>query len=400
MPNNAKTYDETGDLEDHVKKFQATQVERWAMPTWCHMFNSTLIGAARVWFAPESIDGYKDLKAAFLAYVMQQKKYVKDLVEIHNIKQRDGKTIEEFMERFKSGGLTFEVSQGKDGGLAGLPPYKNTQGNPRGRSKKVQIATTYGNPGGEEKQQQVLMTRQKVTQSFERVSEITFPSLTTVVEQRDKPFFSDHDRESTCESIAVTIDSLSRRIIALFTEEKGPGPGAFREAIPKRKWRMGVDLLELNKACLLGLVTPSRNHWKDKSLCKATTLIVSWMLTKAITRYRWQSQMKRKRLSTPAMGYIVIPKCPSASRTLRPPTAEWWTKLFAAKLVGLLESAVEGNVLGLTLFSPEGIKPCPDKTDAVLQLPRGTRLQATKAALVRATPAGSTQTEGGRNLIV
>ncbi|GKG53779.1 hypothetical protein Tco_0555179, partial [Tanacetum coccineum] len=52
-----------------------------------------------------------------------------------------------------SGGQTFEVSQGKDGGLAGLPPYKNIQGNPRGRSRKVQTATTHDNPGGEEKQQ-------------------------------------------------------------------------------------------------------------------------------------------------------------------------------------------------------------------------------------------------------
>ncbi|GJS38303.1 reverse transcriptase domain-containing protein [Tanacetum coccineum] len=105
MPNNVKTYDGTGDLEDHVKNFQAAaQVERWAMPTWCHMFNSTLIGASRVWFdelPPEIIDGYKDLKASFLAYFMQQKKYVKDPVKIHNIKQRDGETIEEFMKRFK-----------------------------------------------------------------------------------------------------------------------------------------------------------------------------------------------------------------------------------------------------------------------------------------------------------
>nr|GEX52410.1 reverse transcriptase domain-containing protein [Tanacetum cinerariifolium] len=105
MPNNVKTYDGTGDPEDHVKNFQAAaQVERWAMPTWCHMFNSTLIGEARVWFdelPPESIDSYKDLKAAFLAYFMQQNKYVKDPVEIHNIKQKDGETIEDFMKRFK-----------------------------------------------------------------------------------------------------------------------------------------------------------------------------------------------------------------------------------------------------------------------------------------------------------
>ncbi|GJR22124.1 reverse transcriptase domain-containing protein [Tanacetum coccineum] len=105
MTNNVKTYDGTGDPEDHVKIFQAAaQVERQAMPIWCHMFNLTLIGAARVWFDelhPESIDGYKDLKAAFLAYFMQQKKYVKDPIKIHNIKQRDGETIEEFMEQFK-----------------------------------------------------------------------------------------------------------------------------------------------------------------------------------------------------------------------------------------------------------------------------------------------------------
>nr|GFD24983.1 reverse transcriptase domain-containing protein [Tanacetum cinerariifolium] len=82
----------------------ATQVEHWAMSTWYHMFNSTLIGAARVWYnelPPESIDSYIDLKAAFLEYFMQQKKYVKDPVEIHNIKQKDEETIEDFMERFK-----------------------------------------------------------------------------------------------------------------------------------------------------------------------------------------------------------------------------------------------------------------------------------------------------------
>nr|GEY16034.1 reverse transcriptase domain-containing protein [Tanacetum cinerariifolium] len=105
MPNNVKTYVGIGDPEDHVKIFQATaQVERWPIPTWCHILNSTLIEAARVWFnelPPESIDSYKDLKAAFLANFMQQKKYVKDPVEIYNIKQNDEETIEDFMERFK-----------------------------------------------------------------------------------------------------------------------------------------------------------------------------------------------------------------------------------------------------------------------------------------------------------
>ncbi|GKE82795.1 reverse transcriptase domain-containing protein [Tanacetum coccineum] len=51
MPVNVKTYDGSDDPEDHLKNFQgATKVERWAMPTWCHMFNSTITGSARVWF--------------------------------------------------------------------------------------------------------------------------------------------------------------------------------------------------------------------------------------------------------------------------------------------------------------------------------------------------------------
>nr|GEW06565.1 hypothetical protein [Tanacetum cinerariifolium] len=113
-----ETYDGTGDPEDHVKIFQAAaQVERWAMPTWCHMFNSTLIGAARVWFdelPSKSIDSYKDLKATFLAYFMQQKKYIKYPVEIHNIKQKDGETIKDFMEQFKM----------ETGSMKGTPEFK------------------------------------------------------------------------------------------------------------------------------------------------------------------------------------------------------------------------------------------------------------------------------------
>nr|GEW67008.1 reverse transcriptase domain-containing protein [Tanacetum cinerariifolium] len=297
MPNNVKTYDGTGDPEDHVKIFQSTtQVERWAMPTWCHMFNSTLIGAVRVWFdelPSKSIDSYKDLKAAFLAYFMQQKKYVKDPVEIHNIKQKDGETIEDFMKQFKvetgcmkgapecmriSGfmhgekppplakrkvthhgehmtsqkgklqkrGLTSEVSQKKEGGLVGLPPLQGHQKKFSRRGRKVPAAATYGDPSRKrssnkfcdfhndkrhstdecmqlKKQIEELvragklshlikeikhgrdqskvgkketpskdklatiymihswqrMTRKKVTQSFERVKEITFPPLAT-----------------------------------------------------------------------------------------------------------------------------------------------------------------------------------------------------------------------------
>ncbi|GJT12887.1 hypothetical protein Tco_0859929 [Tanacetum coccineum] len=101
MPSNVRIYDGTGDPEDHLKNFQtAAKVERWAMPTWCHMFNSTQMGAARLWFDElplESIDSFMEIQKAFLANLLQQKKYIKDLIEIHHIKQKEGESNEAFM---------------------------------------------------------------------------------------------------------------------------------------------------------------------------------------------------------------------------------------------------------------------------------------------------------------
>ncbi|GKB33348.1 reverse transcriptase domain-containing protein [Tanacetum coccineum] len=79
-------------------------VLQWAMPTWCHMLNSTLTGNAIVWFddlPKETIDSYDDLKKAFLENYLQQKKCIKDPVEIHNIRQKDGESTEEFVRRYK-----------------------------------------------------------------------------------------------------------------------------------------------------------------------------------------------------------------------------------------------------------------------------------------------------------
>nr|GEX06613.1 pentatricopeptide repeat-containing protein At4g32450, mitochondrial-like [Tanacetum cinerariifolium] len=57
-----------------------------------------------VWFdkiPPESIENYEMLRKAFLGNYSQQKKYIKDPVEIHHIKQREGESMKAFMERFK-----------------------------------------------------------------------------------------------------------------------------------------------------------------------------------------------------------------------------------------------------------------------------------------------------------
>nr|GEX24790.1 reverse transcriptase domain-containing protein [Tanacetum cinerariifolium] len=102
-----KKNDGSEDLEDHLKIFQtAAKTERWVMPTWCHMFNSTLTGNARVWFddlLAESIDSYDDLKKAFLENYLQHKKCIKDPIEIYNIKQRDGESTKDFVKRQENG---------------------------------------------------------------------------------------------------------------------------------------------------------------------------------------------------------------------------------------------------------------------------------------------------------
>nr|GEV26639.1 reverse transcriptase domain-containing protein [Tanacetum cinerariifolium] len=105
MPSHIKTYDRSEDPEDHLKIFQAAaKTERWAIPTWYHLFNSTLTENAMVWFddlPKESIDSYDDLRKAFLENYLQQKKCIKDPVEIHTIKQRDKESTEEFVRRYK-----------------------------------------------------------------------------------------------------------------------------------------------------------------------------------------------------------------------------------------------------------------------------------------------------------
>nr|GEV61712.1 reverse transcriptase domain-containing protein [Tanacetum cinerariifolium] len=80
------------------KRYKPTDEDDLTMPWMCEEVDpfTPRIRAARVWFdelPPESIDSYKDLKAAFLANFMQQKKYVKYPVEIHNIEQKNGETI-------------------------------------------------------------------------------------------------------------------------------------------------------------------------------------------------------------------------------------------------------------------------------------------------------------------
>ncbi|GKA63240.1 reverse transcriptase domain-containing protein [Tanacetum coccineum] len=136
---------------------------------------------------------------------------------------------------------------------------------------------------------------------------------------------------------AENIDSISGKDIHPFDRRKGARPRSVRKPSKRR------------------IVTPFQKSTGKLNLSAATPLSVSWTRTKAITRYRWQRQMKRKRLSTPAKGQV--------SRNI---------EVYVDDLV--IKSHTEAEMLRdidetfRFMISPEGIKSCPDKTKVVLQL--------------------------------
>nr|GEU54436.1 hypothetical protein [Tanacetum cinerariifolium] len=146
LPSHIKTYYGSEDSEDHLKIFQAAaKTERWAMPTWCHMFNSTLTGNVRVWcddLPLESVKSYDDLKKAFLENYLQQQKYIQDPIELHNIKQRDGKSTEDFVRRYKlesrdvKGVPEEEVATSNHERKEIFPPRKQHESSQKKNSKK------------------------------------------------------------------------------------------------------------------------------------------------------------------------------------------------------------------------------------------------------------------------
>ncbi|KAK1406979.1 hypothetical protein QVD17_38589 [Tagetes erecta] len=104
MPNGIGKYSGSGDPDDHIHAFKgAAQVERWALPIWCHMFAQTFTGPARVWFdglPTGEIDDFIQFKDRFLRAFHQQRKALKNPGEMLQIRRNDGETIPEYIERF------------------------------------------------------------------------------------------------------------------------------------------------------------------------------------------------------------------------------------------------------------------------------------------------------------
>ncbi|XP_021985818.1 uncharacterized protein LOC110882015 [Helianthus annuus] len=104
MPTTVKKYDGTTDPDDHMFDFDgAARVEQWPMLAWCFMFAQTLTGAARVWFDALNegeINDFEEFRRLFLQNFSQQRHYSKEITEVHNIRRKDGESLDSFIDRF------------------------------------------------------------------------------------------------------------------------------------------------------------------------------------------------------------------------------------------------------------------------------------------------------------
>nr|GEU50178.1 reverse transcriptase domain-containing protein [Tanacetum cinerariifolium] len=115
---------------------------------------------------------------------------------------------------------------------------------------------------------------------------------------------------------------------------------------------------------LYEIATPFKKSTGRLNLSAATPSSVSWTLTKAITKYIWQSQMRRKQISTPAKECIAIQNMPFGLKNVGATYQRLMDKAFDSQIGRNIEVAMDtlhGWIVmygwvgaGLILTSPEG----------------------------------------------
>nr|GEU95630.1 reverse transcriptase domain-containing protein [Tanacetum cinerariifolium] len=356
--------------------------------------------AARVWFdelPPERIDGYKDLRAAFLAYFMQQKKYVKDPVE----------TIEDFMKRFKI----------ETGRMKGAPECMRISGFMHGVNnpeltkrlnehvpktiEEMMITTTAfirgeaaaaskkkghvsWKPQDQSKRHSLDKRTPKEILATEASKFQPPPPMVTPVEKRSSNKFCDFHNDkghSTDESMQLKkqIEELVRAgklsyLIKEIKQGRDQSKAGKKETALKDKptaiymvqsWKRTVKQKSQMVPATTSLTGFSgETIWPLGQLRLLVTIGDATHSTKA-----WMNFMTVKSMS-PYNDDLLVKSYTEAEmmrdieetfRTLRKVNMKLNPKKCS---FGLAERVFLGYVI-----TPEGIKPCPDKTAAVLQLP-------------------------------
>ncbi|GJU35550.1 reverse transcriptase domain-containing protein [Tanacetum coccineum] len=107
------------------------------------------------------------------------------------------------------------------------------------------------------------MTRQKVTQSFTRVSKITFPPLATSKEQKKKRGQAPECSKAIQAEVQKLVEAGIMREVYYHNWMSNPVMVKNHDG----SWRMCVDFTDLNKACPQDCYPLPKIDWKVESLC-------------------------------------------------------------------------------------------------------------------------------------
>ncbi|XP_022041647.1 uncharacterized protein LOC110944244 [Helianthus annuus] len=109
LPHNMGKYNGLTDPDDHLQVFNgAGATGGWNLPTWCHFFAQTFVGAARVWFdslPTGRIKSWIDFRDKLLAHFSQQRRHTRDPADCLNIWRKDHESVEDFITRYNKGCL-------------------------------------------------------------------------------------------------------------------------------------------------------------------------------------------------------------------------------------------------------------------------------------------------------
>ncbi|XP_035830036.1 uncharacterized protein LOC110906998 [Helianthus annuus] len=104
LPHNVGKYNGLTDPDDHLQVFKgAGATGGWNLPTWCHLFAQTFVGAARIWFdnlPAGKIKSWVDFREKFLAHFSQQRRHARDPGDCLNIYRKDYESVEDFITRY------------------------------------------------------------------------------------------------------------------------------------------------------------------------------------------------------------------------------------------------------------------------------------------------------------
>nr|GEW43852.1 reverse transcriptase domain-containing protein [Tanacetum cinerariifolium] len=345
---------------------------------------------ARVWFddlPPESIDNYDDLKKAFLENYLRHKKYIKDPIMLHNIKQRDGESTKDFVRRYKlesrdvkgalecmriSGfvhGITNpelikrlhdkspktvdemkrvnksflrrEVAASNHKRKKSFPPWKHQEGNQKQNFKKE----NFRNHQRSERKQDRLTLLTKTPKEIFALEKGKFkasPPMRTPVEKRNHTKFYEFHGE-----VGHNTDEymhLKKQIEEMLKARYYMNTVSMIPPLDEREGTKGAMIIEakIGGHCIHRMVnTTAGEDWRRRTLRFDSDELRDCKVTFSIQRNYWKT-----------MSQKVTRSSVNGSRNVEAPGRR----------------REEGTFLGYKV-NTKGLKVCPDKVDAVLSLP-------------------------------